>query len=73
MPKISSQDQLSLNAGQKYILSTINKLSFFIKIFIFTIFKWPFTQVLLYGQICRIAVTAVGLEIGWTIVQFFKS
>ena len=73
MPKIGFQDQLSLNAGQKYILSTIIKLSFFIKIFICSIFEWLFIQVLLDGKICRVAVIAVGLEIGWTIEQFFKS
>ena len=73
MPKIGFQDQLSLNAGQKYILSTIINLSFFIKIFICSMFEWLFIQVLLYGKICRVAVIAVGLEIGWTIEQFFKS
>ena len=57
--KIGFQDQLSLNAGQKYcrmlqgdhsaILSTFIKLPFVIKIFILSIFEWPFlTQVLLY-------------------------
>ena len=50
--KIGFQDQLSLNAGQKYcrvlqvehsaILSTFIKLPFVIKIFILTIFEWPF-------------------------------
>ena len=50
--KIGFQDQLSLNAGQKYcrmlqgehsaILSTIIKLPFGIKIFVLSIFEWPF-------------------------------
>ena len=51
-PKICFQDQLSLNAGQKYcrmlqvehsaILSTFIKLPFVIKIFVLSIFEWPF-------------------------------
>ena len=51
-PKIGFQDQLSLNAGQKYcrmlqgehsaILSTFIKLPFVLKIFVLSIFKWPF-------------------------------
>ena len=51
-PKICFQDQLSLNAGQKYcrmlqgehsaILSTFIQLPYVIKIFVFSIFKWPF-------------------------------
>ena len=50
--KIGFQDQLSLNAGQKHcrmlqgehsaILSTFIKLPFVIKIFVLSIFKWPF-------------------------------
>ena len=46
------QDQLSLNAGQKYcrmlqgehsaILLTFIKLSFVIKIFVLSFFEWPF-------------------------------
>ena len=46
------QDQLSLNVGQKYcimlqgehsaILSTFFKLQFVIKIFVLSIFEWPF-------------------------------
>ena len=53
-PEIGFQDQLSLNAGQKYcrILSNFIKLPvrFAIKIFVLSIFEWPFfiTQVLLY-------------------------
>ena len=49
--KIGFQDQLSLNAGQKYcimlqgehsaILSTSIKLQFAIKIFVLSIFEWP--------------------------------
>ena len=56
--KIGSQDQLSLNAGQKYcrmlqgehsaILSTFIKLQFVIKIFVLSILSSGFTQVLLY-------------------------
>ena len=51
-PKIGFQDQLSLNAGQKYcrmvegehsaILSTFLKLPFVIKIRVLSIFEWPF-------------------------------
>ena len=51
-PKIGFQDQLSLNAGQKYcrklqrensaILSTSIKLPFVIKSFVLSIFEWPF-------------------------------
>ena len=50
-PKIGFQDQLSLNAGQKYcrmlqvehsaILSTFIKLSFVMKIFVLSLFEWP--------------------------------
>ena len=57
-PNICFQDQLSLNAGQKYcrmlqgehsaILLTFIKLSFVIKIFILLILSGHFTQVLLY-------------------------
>ena len=49
-PKIGFQDQLSLNAGQKYcgmlqeehsaILSTFIKLPFVIKTFVLSIFEW---------------------------------
>ena len=51
-PKIGFQDQLSLNAGQKYcrmlqeehsaILLTSIKLTFIIKIFVLSFFEWPF-------------------------------
>ena len=51
-PQIGFQDQLSLNAGQKEcimpqrehsaILSTFIKLPFVIKIFVLSIFEWPF-------------------------------
>ena len=51
-PKIGFQDQLSLNAGQKYcrmlqgehsaILLTFIKLLFNIKIFVLSIFEWLF-------------------------------
>ena len=55
--KIGSQDQLSLNAGQKYcrmlpcrmlqrehsaILSDLIKLPFVIRTFVLSIFEWPF-------------------------------
>ena len=36
-PKIGFQDQLSLNAGQKYCI----KLPFVIKTFVLSIFEWP--------------------------------
>ena len=49
--KIGFQDQVSLNAGQKYcrmlqeehsaILSTFIKLPFVFKIFVLSIFEWP--------------------------------
>ena len=51
-PKISFQDRLSLNAGQKYcrmlplehsaILSTFIKLPVVFKTFVLSIFEWPF-------------------------------
>ena len=51
-PKIGFQERLPLNAGQKYcrmlqgehsaILSTCIKLPFVIKIFVLSIFEWPF-------------------------------
>ena len=51
-PKTVFQDQLSLNAGQKYcrmlqwehsaILSAFIKLPFVIKIFVLSLFEWPF-------------------------------
>ena len=51
-PKIGFQDQISLNAGQKYcrmlqgersaILSIFIKLPFVIKIFVLSIFEWLF-------------------------------
>ena len=51
-PQIGFQDQLSLTAGQKYcrmlcgeysaILSTFIKLPFVSKIFVLSIFEWPF-------------------------------
>ena len=50
--KIGFQDQLSLNAGQRYcrmlqgehsaILSTFIKLPFVIKIYVLSILEWPF-------------------------------
>ena len=49
--KIGFQNQISLNAGQKYcrvlqgedsaILSTFIKLPFVFKTFVFSVFKWP--------------------------------
>ena len=51
-PQIGFQDQLSLNAGQKYcrmlqgehpaMLSTFIQLPFVIKVFVLSIFEWPF-------------------------------
>ena len=49
-PKIVFQDQLSLNAGQKYCrirgafckLSTFIRLPFVIKIFVLSIYEWLF-------------------------------
>ena len=51
-PKNGFQDQLSLNAGKKYcrmlqgehsaILLTFIKLPFVIKIFVLSVFEWPF-------------------------------
>ena len=51
-PTIGFHDQLSLNAGQKYcrmlqkehsaILLTFLKLQFVIKIFVVSIYEWPF-------------------------------
>ena len=51
-PKIGFQDQILLNAGQKYcrmlqrelsvILLTFIKLPFVIKIFVLSIIEWPF-------------------------------
>ena len=56
--KIDFQDQISLNAGQKYckmlqgehsaILLTFIKLSFVIKVFVLSFLSGRFTQVLLY-------------------------
>ena len=55
IPKIGFQDQLSLNAGQKYcrmlqgkrsaILSTFIKLPFVIKTFVLSSFEWLFYTV----------------------------
>ena len=50
MPKVGFQDQLLLNAGQSIaecsehsaILLTFFKLPFVIKIFVLSIFEWPF-------------------------------
>ena len=49
-PKVGFQDQLSLNACQKYckMLLTFIKLPFVMKIFVLSIFSGRFTQVLLY-------------------------
>ena len=50
--QVGFQNQIALNAGQKYCrmlqvehsakLSTFIKLSFVIKIFVLSIFEWPF-------------------------------
>ena len=60
-PKIDFQDQLSLNAGQKYcrmlkwehsaILSTFIKLPFVIKRFVLSFYEWPFYTGI---TVCRI-------------------
>ena len=47
-PKIGFQDQLSLNAGQKYCRMLQYFRSSFIKIFVMSILIGCFTQVLLY-------------------------
>ena len=63
-PHIGFQDQLSLNAGQKYcrmlqggsILQSFIKLPFVIKIFVLSIFSGRFTQVLLY-MTCLLSIS----------------
>ena len=59
--KIGFQDQISLNAGQKYcrILLTFMKLPFVIKIFVLSIFSGRFTQVLLYTLGSGTAIVAL--------------
>ena len=62
--KIGFQDQLSLNAGQKYcrmpqgehsaILLTFIKLPFANKTFVLSIFEWPFYTGITEYQRCRI-------------------
>ena len=74
-PQISFQDQLSLNAGQKYcrmlqgehsaILLTFIKQLFVIKIFVLSIFEWPlytgFTVIpVLAGNLCKLLVPSSG-------------
>ena len=66
-PKIGFEDQLSLNAGQKYcrmlqgehsaILSTFIKLPFVIKTFVLSIVEWQLKTVfpVLYDQDAKIA------------------
>ena len=61
-PKIGFEDQLSLNAGQKYcrmlqgehsaILPTFIKLPFVIKIFVLSIFERPFYTGFTVNSIC---------------------
>ena len=61
-PKIGFQDLLSINAGQKYcrmlplehsaILLTFIKLPFVIKIFVLSIFEWPFYTGFTVHRIC---------------------
>ena len=68
-PKFCFQDQLSLNASQKYcrmsqgehsaILLTFIKLAFVIKIFVLSIFECHFTQVLLYIKIWGIFLAQI--------------
>ena len=64
-PQFGFQDQLLLNAGQKYcrmlqgehseILSTFIKLPFVIKIFILSIFEWPFYTGFTVPNTCELA------------------
>ena len=70
-PKIGLQVQLSLNVGQKYcrmlqgehsaILLTLIKLPFVIKIFVGSIFEWPFAQVFLYSYNVTLSRGSVSL------------
>ena len=73
-PQIGFQDQLSLNVGRKYcrmlplehsaILSTFIKLPLVIKIFVLSILRGPFRQVLLY------VTTEVQISLGIMIRAF---
>ena len=64
-PKIGFQDQLALNACQKYfrmlqgehfaILSTFIKLPFVIKIFVLSFFEWPGITVLTFFRVFMLA------------------
>ena len=76
--KIGFQDQLSLNAGQKYcrmlqgehsaVISTFIKLLFVIKIFVLSIFEWPlktgFTVLVLFHclQVKQAAILSQGIS-----------
>ena len=73
-PKIGFQYQISLNAGQKYwrmlqgehsaILSTFIKLPFVIKIFVLSIFKWPFYTGF-YCFVVRYFISILVLQSSW--------
>ena len=73
--KIGFQDQLSLNAGQKYckmlqgehsaILLTFIQLPFVIKTFVMSILSGRFTQVLLYFSTILGAVSAATATISF--------
>ena len=80
-PQIGFQDQLSLNAGQKYcrmlqgehsaILSTFIKLSFVIRIFILSIFEWRLYTVLLSLSFwCLVMVVWLFLVVPWVCLRF---
>ena len=70
-PKIVFQDQLSLNAGQKYCRmlqgehSAILKLPFVIKIFVLSIFEWPFCTGLILGHVTQ-SVTCLATDASLT-------
>ena len=65
--QIGFQDQLALIAGQKYcrmlqgehsaILSTFIKLPIVIKIFVLSIFEWPFKTGFIVCSFCKWAAT----------------
>ena len=73
-PQIGYQDQLSLNAGQKYcrmlqeehsaMLSTFFKLPFVIKIFVSSIFEWPF-----YTGFMQILLSYINFYLGNELVK----
>ena len=72
-PKIGFQDQLSHNVGKKYcrmlhlehsaLLSTCIKLALVIKIFVLSIFEWPFYTGFTVYQLCCEQLKLVNLMI----------